>query len=92
MAEWVTLSMGFIDREKSSANKLFVEAAELVKNRDADSLEEALSKLYEIIRCYPHTALAVKLASRQTVENISLEGVYREAVEARKNLNDPEKS
>jgi hypothetical protein len=91
MAGWVTLSMGFIDREKASANKLFVEAAELAKNRDSASLEEALSKLYEIIRCYPHTALAVKLASRQTVENISLEGVYREAVEAHKNLNDPEK-
>ena len=84
--------MGFIDREKASANKLFVEAAELVKNRDADSLEEALSKLYELLHRHPHTALAVKLASRQTVENISLEGVLREAVEARKNLNDPENS
>ena len=84
--------MGFTDREKAGANKLFVEAAELVKNRDANSLEEALSKLYELLRCHPHTALAAKLASRQTVENISLEGVYREAEEARKKLNDPEKS
>ncbi|MDP7642105.1 MAG: hypothetical protein QGI52_06600 [Alphaproteobacteria bacterium] len=55
-----------------------------MKNRDADSLEEALSKLYEILRCYPHTGLAVKLASRQKIENISLERVHREVVEARK--------
>ena len=80
--------MGFTDREKISANKLFAEAAELVKNRDADSLEEALSKLYEILRCYPHTGLAAKLASRQNIENISLEGVYREAQEARKALKE----
>jgi hypothetical protein len=84
IAEWVSLSMGFVDREKASANKLFVEAAEFMKNRDADSLEEALSKLYEILRCYPHTGLAVKLASRQKIENISLERVHREVVEARK--------
>ena len=49
--------MGFTDREKVSANKLFVEAAELVKNRDANSLEEALSKLYEILRCHLFSAL-----------------------------------
>ena len=76
--------MGFIDRKKASAIKLSVEAAELVKNRDADSLEEVLSKLYEILRCYPHTGLAVKLASRQNIENISLERVLREALETRK--------
>ena len=80
--------MGFTDREKINANKLFAEAAELVKNRDAGSLEEALSKLYEILRCYPHTGLAAKLASRQNIENISLEGVYREAQEARKALEE----
>ena len=80
--------MGISDREKASANKLFVEAVDLVKNGDADSLEEALSKLYEILRCYPHTGLATKLASRQNIEDISLEGVYREAQEARKAVEE----
>ena len=49
--------MGISDREKASANKLFVETVELVKNGDADSLEEALSKLYEILRCHLFSAL-----------------------------------
>ena len=71
--------MGFIDREKASANKLFVEAAELVKNRDADSLEEALSKLYEIIRCYPHTALVVKLPA----DRLSRISRWKESIEKR---------
>ena len=80
--------MGFTDRDKAGAHKLFGEAVELRKNRDADSLENALSKLYEILRCYPHTGLAAKLANRQNIKNISLEGVYREALEARKALEE----
>ena len=68
--------MGFTDKDKAGAEKLFGEAVELMKNRDADSLENALSKLYEILRCYPHTGLAAKLASRQNIKNISLDWLW----------------
>ena len=79
------------DDDTASANELFVEAVKLVKSVEnaegsiekAEVLEEALSKLNEIIDDYPSSDLAVKLISGQSVGGISLEDVGEAAVRAR---------
>ena len=77
--------------ETSEANKLFVEAVKLVKSAEGEKsfektlsvMEEALSKLNEIVDDYPSSDLAVKLISGQSVGGISLEDVGEAAVRAR---------
>ena len=77
--------------DTSEANELFVEAVKLVKSVEnaegsiekAVVLEEALSKLNEIVDDYPSSDLAVKLISGQSVGGISLEDVGEAAVRAR---------
>ena len=71
------------DDDTASANELFVEAVKLVKSVEnaggpiekAEVLEEALSKLNEIVDDYPSSDLAVKLISGQDTGSISLEAV-----------------
>ena len=80
MTGWVTLSMGQFEEDTAAANKLFVEAVQLVKLADP---EKAFRKLNEIIDNYPSTDLAVKLISGQDTGSISLEDVTKEAERAR---------
>ena len=71
------------DDDTASANELFVEAVKLMKSVEnaegpiekAEVLEEALSKLNEIVDDYPSSDLAVKLISGQDTGSISLEAV-----------------
>ena len=79
------------DDDTASANELFVEAVKLVKSVEnaegpiekAEVLEEALSKLNEIVDDYPSSDLAVKLISGQDTGSISLEDVRERALGAR---------
>ena len=79
------------DDDTASANELFVEAVKLVKPVEGEKsfektlsvMEEALSKLNEIVDDYPSSDLAVKLISGQSVGGISLEDVGEAAVRAR---------
>ena len=74
------------DDDTASANELFVEAVKLVKSVEnvkgsiekAAVLEEALSKLNEIVDDYPSSDLAAKLISGQDTGSISLEVVGKE--------------
>ena len=74
------------DDDTASANELFVEAVKLVKSVEntegsiekAEVLEEALSKLNEIVDDYPSSDLAVKLISGQDTGSVSLEVVGKE--------------
>ena len=83
--------MSQIEEDTAAANKLFVEAFQLVKRAEnvagleekAEVLEEALRKLNEIVDDYPSTDLAVKLISGQDTGSISLEDVTKEAERAR---------
>ena len=69
------------DDDTASANELFVEAVKLVNSSEnveglkekAAVLEEAFSKLNEIVDDYPSSELAVKLISGQRIGAISLE-------------------
>ena len=66
--------------ESAHANRLFVEAVRLIQTAATDQnpteqlrlLENALSKLHEIIEKHPSTDLAVKLISGQDIGDISL--------------------
>lgn len=63
----------------TQANQLLVEAAEIIDAADKEQeavaqislLEHALSKLNEIVKDYPSSTLAVKLATGQQIGNIS---------------------
>jgi len=76
-------SLADFDDDTASANELFVEAVKLVKSVEnaegpiekAVVLEEALSKLNEIVDDYPSSDLAVKLISGQDTGSISLDAV-----------------
>jgi TPR repeat protein len=82
------------EKDTAAANKLFVEAVQLVKTAEeegltkhrrphmAEALEEALAKLNEIFEDYPSTDLAVKLISGQHIGAISLEDVRSAALSA----------
>ena len=78
--------------DTGSANKLFVETVKLMKSVEnaegpiekAEVLEEALSKLNEIVDDYPSSELEVKLISGQRIGAISLEGVSLEARRAKR--------
>ena len=72
--------MGQFEEDTAAANKLFVEAVQLVKLADP---EKAFRKLNEIVDDYPSTDLAVKLISGQDTGSISLEDVTKEAERAR---------
>jgi len=90
----VTLGMSQYEADRAAANKLFVEAVQLVKTAEeegltehrrphmAEALEEALAKLNEIFEDYPSTDLAVKLISGQHIGAISLEDVRSAALSA----------
>ena len=77
--------------DTSEANELFVEAVKPVNSAEnvegleekAAVLEEALSKLNEIVEDYPSSDLAVKLINGQDTGSISLEDVGEAAVRAR---------
>ena len=86
--------MSQYEADRAAANKLFVEAVQLVKTAEeegltehrrphmAEALEEALAKLNEIFEDYPSTDLAVKLISGQHIGAISLEDVRSAALSA----------
>ena len=79
------------DDDTARANELFVEAVKLVKSVEnaegpiekAEVLEEALSKLNEIVDDYPSSDLAVKLITNQKIGDTSLKDVARAAKRAR---------
>ena len=89
--EVVTLGMSQYEADRAAANKLFVEAVQLVKTAEeegltehrrphmAEALEESLAKLNEIFEDYPSTDLAVKLITNQNIGDTSLEDVAKEA-------------
>ena len=73
--------------DTSEANELFAEAVKLVNSAENVEgleekvvvLEEALSKLNEIVEDYPSSDLAIKLANGQETGGISLEVVSKAA-------------
>ncbi len=77
--------------DNSEANRLLVEAVKLVNAAGNEAsavgrlnvLEEALSKLYEIIEKHPSSDLAAKLTNEQDMGKVSLEQVSDAAVRAR---------
>ena len=71
------------DDDTASANELFVEVVKLVKPVEGEKsfektlsvMEEALSKLNEIVDDYPSSDLTIKLISGQDTGSVSLEGI-----------------
>ena len=66
--------------DPAQANRLVVEAAQLIKAAEAETdasgqlalLEDAIAKLNEIIEQHPSSSLAVKLITEQPIGNLSL--------------------
>lgn len=75
---------------EAQANKLFVEAAELIRDAKAknlDALKEASANLNKIVKEYACTSIAVHLASGQSIGDISLSGVQRQIAIERRRAN-----
>jgi hypothetical protein len=76
--------------ENAEANKLFVEAAQIVKKAAAAQLtesielyEQALQNLDRIVATYPSSTLAVQIVSGQSVGNVSRTAVEQALLKAR---------